>query len=182
MTTRVGKSYEYNGICDRCGFKKKSYEVDKTWDGYWVCKDTCWEPRHILDFYKTRSDTHTLPFIRDDNANPLDMGVSQGLNWTVVLGTGTVTLQGTYVLNPDTRILTYQIQTIITGNATVSSTAGRYTATSTTSYPIIAGSCSSRTVSNNGSLLASANGLSILQAGAFAAQNTSFTTSGSYSY
>lgn len=37
------------------------------WDGLWVCGDTCWEPRNILDLYRNRSDAHKLPFIFDDS-------------------------------------------------------------------------------------------------------------------
>lgn len=32
--------------CDRCGFKRRASEVSKTWDGWIVCSDTCWEPKH----------------------------------------------------------------------------------------------------------------------------------------
>jgi hypothetical protein len=31
------------------------------WDGVMVCP-TDWEPRHILDFYRTKPDAHALPF------------------------------------------------------------------------------------------------------------------------
>lgn len=62
---RVTKSYDYNVICDVCGFKKKASEVRKRWDGFWVCPED-WEQRHIADFYQTRNDVHTLPFTRPD--------------------------------------------------------------------------------------------------------------------
>lgn len=61
-----GGSYEYNALCDVCGFKKKAKDLRKRWDGYMVCKED-WEPRHPLDFYRTRNDNHILPFIRPDN-------------------------------------------------------------------------------------------------------------------
>jgi hypothetical protein len=60
------KSYEYNALCDVCGFKKKATDLRRRWDGFMVCKDD-WEQRHPLDFYRTRNDTHLLPFIRSDN-------------------------------------------------------------------------------------------------------------------
>lgn len=36
-----------------------------------VCKDD-WEPRHPMDFYRSRNDTHALPFTRSDN-NGIDV-------------------------------------------------------------------------------------------------------------
>lgn len=65
MTTRVGKSFEYNTICPVCGFKKKNWELRKRWDGIWVCKED-WEERHPMDFYRTRNDAHKLPFTLTD--------------------------------------------------------------------------------------------------------------------
>ncbi len=62
-----GHSYEYRALCDVCGFKKWNYELRRRWDGFMVCADTCWEPRHILDFYRPRNDAHTLPWTRPDD-------------------------------------------------------------------------------------------------------------------
>ncbi|MHB8603488.1 MAG: hypothetical protein ACYC9R_12715 [Nitrosotalea sp.] len=72
---RVTGKYDYNVICDVCGFKKKASEVRQRWDGYQVCKED-WEQRHPLDFYRTRNDTHKLPFTRPDE-QPTDL-VSSG--------------------------------------------------------------------------------------------------------
>lgn len=72
MTTRVGPSYQYNVLCDGCGFKLKNWQVKKRWDGFMMCKD-CWEPRHPMDFFRSRNDVHTLPFTRSDN-NGTDVG------------------------------------------------------------------------------------------------------------
>lgn len=66
MATHRTGSYEYNVICDVCGFKYKASELKQRWDGPMVCKDD-WEPRNILDFYRTRNDVHKLPFVRVDN-------------------------------------------------------------------------------------------------------------------
>ena len=60
------QSYEYNVLCDVCGFKKKASQVRKRWDGYIVC-DKDYEIRHPLDFFTNRNDTHPLPFTRSDN-------------------------------------------------------------------------------------------------------------------
>jgi hypothetical protein len=32
--------------CDFCGFKRRSSEMAKTWDGFTVCSDTCFEVKH----------------------------------------------------------------------------------------------------------------------------------------
>ena len=72
MVTTVGPSGQYNALCDVCGFKKKNWEMRKRWDGLWVCNED-WEPRHPMDFYKTRNDFHKLPFIRSDN-DGIDVG------------------------------------------------------------------------------------------------------------
>ncbi|MDY6893824.1 MAG: hypothetical protein SVO01_00175 [Thermotogota bacterium] len=37
---------DYLVICDRCGFKRLASECKMTWDGWFVCEDTCWEPKH----------------------------------------------------------------------------------------------------------------------------------------
>lgn len=55
----------YNAICDVCGFKFKNFQLHKRWDGLMVCKED-YEPRHILDFYKTRNDEHPLPWSRPE--------------------------------------------------------------------------------------------------------------------
>lgn len=60
--SKVGGSYSYNIICQVCGFKYKAHEIKKRWDGIYVCKYD-WEPRHPMDFFRQRNDTHTLPVI-----------------------------------------------------------------------------------------------------------------------
>jgi hypothetical protein len=65
MGTVTG-SYDYNVICKVCDFKFKASETLKRWDGLEpVCRD-CWEPRHPLDFYRTRNDQHKLPYTSPD--------------------------------------------------------------------------------------------------------------------
>src|SRR6266567_852339 len=75
---RIGKSYEYRVLCDSCGFKYWNWELRQRWDGLWVCKWD-WENRHESDFYRTRNDTHKLPFYRADT--PADPTSS----WTPVV-------------------------------------------------------------------------------------------------
>lgn len=99
MVTRATRSYEYNVICDVCRRKMKASDLRKRWDGFMVCKDD-WEPRHPLDFYRPKNDTHVLPFTRPD------VEVETSYTPTVaVTTTGTVTTTGKYVTDSlNTRI------------------------------------------------------------------------------
>ena len=65
MNNTVFESGQYNAICDRCGFKFKSGELQKTWDGLWVCKDD-WEMRHIADFLRAPAPEKPLPYTRPE--------------------------------------------------------------------------------------------------------------------
>lgn len=93
---RIGKSYEYRAICDSCGLKVWNWELRLRWDGLWCCSDD-WEVRHPLDFYRTRNDTHKLPFIRSDGnvADPQ-------LTWTPSVANLTLTAFGNETFAGDT--------------------------------------------------------------------------------
>jgi hypothetical protein len=67
MNTVKGKG-SYNVICDVCGFKIKSTEALKRWDGLIVCPDD-YEERHITDFFRTRRDQFPIPFSRPEPAD-----------------------------------------------------------------------------------------------------------------
>jgi hypothetical protein len=45
----------WNVECFRCGRKKKSYQMRKQWQGFWVCPEH-WEPRQPQDFVKGVTD------------------------------------------------------------------------------------------------------------------------------
>jgi len=62
------KKGTWNVICDRCGTKNKSDEVQKEWTGLQVCK-SCWEPRHEQDFLRGRKETQAVPFTRPESAD-----------------------------------------------------------------------------------------------------------------
>jgi hypothetical protein len=72
MRNRATRSYEYNALCDVCGFKFKASKLKKRWDGFMVC-DKDYELRHPLDFYTTRNDVHLLPWTRT-NSDGVDIG------------------------------------------------------------------------------------------------------------
>lgn len=54
---------EWNVICDSCGFKYKSRQLRKRWDGFMVCPD-CFEVRHPQDFLRARLDRQDIPWSR----------------------------------------------------------------------------------------------------------------------
>ncbi len=62
MTNAKG---QWNVICDRCGFKYKSDQLRREWNGWRTCfgDDTneCWEPRHDQDYVKARPDKPRRP-------------------------------------------------------------------------------------------------------------------------
>ena len=57
---------QWNCICDRCGFKRKSGDMSKTWEGWMVCTDTCWEPKHPQLFVKGVPDNIVPPWTRPE--------------------------------------------------------------------------------------------------------------------
>ena len=46
------RSGDYKAICDRCGRTRKGSELKIEWDMYFVCADSCWEPRQPQDFVR----------------------------------------------------------------------------------------------------------------------------------
>jgi hypothetical protein len=55
-------------ICDRCGFKVRSSETSRTWDGLYVCRED-FETRHPQDFVRGRKDDQSVP---DPRPEPVD--------------------------------------------------------------------------------------------------------------
>jgi len=60
---RIG---DWNVRCDQCGRKRKASDCRETWQGLFVCSDTCWEARHPQDFVKGRIDIQRVPISRPD--------------------------------------------------------------------------------------------------------------------
>lgn len=55
-------------ICDVCGFKIRSSESRKRWDGLRVCRADL-EPRHDQDYVRGRADKQRVP---DPRPEPTD--------------------------------------------------------------------------------------------------------------
>lgn len=60
----------WNVICQRCGFKYKSNQLQREWTGFIVCygpgTNECWEPRHPQDFLRGKKDPQRVEYIRPD--------------------------------------------------------------------------------------------------------------------
>lgn len=52
-------------ICDRCGFKYRSSQTYRTWDGLYVCHED-FETRHPQDFVRGRKDNQVAPHPRPE--------------------------------------------------------------------------------------------------------------------
>ncbi len=57
---------DWNGWCDRCGSKRKSSDLKKTWDGFYVCPESCWETRHPQDFLRGMKDDQSVAWTRPE--------------------------------------------------------------------------------------------------------------------
>ena len=65
MTYKPG---DYLVICDRCGFQRYATECKMTWDGYFVCEDTCWEPKHEhFNPPKPLGEKQSVPVLRTED-------------------------------------------------------------------------------------------------------------------
>ena len=85
----------YNCICDQCGRKRHASELKMTWDNFFVCSDTCWQPRHPQDFVEGRADDQTVPIVRPDVPQTMGtttLSVAASKNATTVTLTSTTGL------------------------------------------------------------------------------------------
>lgn len=61
--------HQWNVLCHVCGFKKKSSEIRKQWDGILACLE-CYTPRHEQDFIRGRRDRQKVPFSNPQSQTP----------------------------------------------------------------------------------------------------------------
>lgn len=59
------RQWKWRAICDVCGFKYWSDELQKRWDGLMVCKED-YELRHPMDYIKVPKDDQTIPWSRPE--------------------------------------------------------------------------------------------------------------------
>lgn len=57
---------DWKVICDTCGFEKYASECRMTWDNYFVCADTCWEPKHPQLSVRGVKDDQSVPISRPE--------------------------------------------------------------------------------------------------------------------
>lgn len=60
------KPGRWNVHCDVCGFKFKSDEVKKRWDGLYVC-NADYELDHPQKYLRVAEDRQVVPFVRKQN-------------------------------------------------------------------------------------------------------------------
>ena len=58
------KPGEWNVHCDVCGFKFKSSQIRKRWDGFMVCEND-WEADHPQKYIRVNETTQAVPYIRE---------------------------------------------------------------------------------------------------------------------
>lgn len=62
------KPHSWNTICDVCGFKFKSEQLRKRWDGLMVCSAD-YELRNPQDLIRTPKDNPAVPWSRPEPAD-----------------------------------------------------------------------------------------------------------------
>ena len=62
------KPGRWNAICDVCGFRFKSDELKKRWDGLMTCSAD-WGLDHPQKFLRVREDRSSVPWVRDEPAD-----------------------------------------------------------------------------------------------------------------
>ena len=72
---------DYKVICDSCGFERLASECRMTWDNWFVCADTCWEPKHPqYTPPKPYGEKQSVPVLRkEDSLNMVDSVNSETL-------------------------------------------------------------------------------------------------------
>lgn len=121
---------DYNMVCDECGLVYRRSEMQRRWDGLWVCGGD-WEPRHPQDFVRGKVDKVRVPVARPESTSgDITLGTATtGDGWTDN-GNGTFTSDGTsagssvtwtYTLTTSDYVL---IQIRVTDDATAGTVKG----------------------------------------------------------
>lgn len=58
------KPGEWNVHCDVCGFKFKSSQIRKRWDGFMVCEND-WEADHPQKYIRVAETSQAVPYVRE---------------------------------------------------------------------------------------------------------------------
>lgn len=68
MSSPAYRPGDFWRICEVCGFKYRSSQTNRRWDGLIVCRED-WETRHPQDFVRGRKDLQNVP---DPRPEPID--------------------------------------------------------------------------------------------------------------
>jgi hypothetical protein len=79
--------------CERCAATYYSDQVATEWNGALVCKGAgtrdCWEPRHIIDSFRSKPDDSSVEnarprsFTSFDGTNPFAISYAEGTYWFI---------------------------------------------------------------------------------------------------
>jgi hypothetical protein len=83
---------DFNAVCYQCGFKKKASEMEKNWQGFYVCPEHN-EPRQTQDFVRAIPDVQTTPWAQPDPGTiytyiQASIGIGDGVTTTFQFGSG----------------------------------------------------------------------------------------------
>lgn len=78
------KPGDYLVICDRCGFERFASDCKMTWDGWFVCADTCWEPKYEqFTPPKPLGESQSVPIYRPVNQHNFISSIDDNLEASV---------------------------------------------------------------------------------------------------
>lgn len=91
---------DWNCVCYQCGWKRKASEMEKNWQGYYVCPEHN-EPRQIQDFVRAIPDNQTTPWSQPDplpiyTYTQAPIGLGDGVTKTFQFGSGLGSTAVTY--------------------------------------------------------------------------------------
>lgn len=76
---------DWNAQCYQCGRKRKAGQMEKNWQGYYVCPEHN-EPRQTQDFVRGIADRQTVPW-----AQPMPTAIYTYTNAQIGIGDGVTT-------------------------------------------------------------------------------------------
>lgn len=98
---------DFNAICYFCGWKRKASEMEKNWQGFYVCPNHN-EPRQPQDFVRAIPDDQTTPWAQPDpiavyTFDHAQLAIADGVTKSYQAGSGlgptavTIIVHSTYV-------------------------------------------------------------------------------------
>jgi hypothetical protein len=76
---------DWNTVCYQCGFKRKASQLEKNWQGYYVCPEHN-EPRQTQDFVRGVMDHQSVPW-----AQPMPTAIYTYANAQIGIGDSVTT-------------------------------------------------------------------------------------------